>query len=135
MLAWRGAVSAGLVSTADRAYMKAPVPRSTLRLVDKVFRSCGYTPGKVTGQRVTVKAEMNGLTPGLDRSPPPRWMGGQGGQSLKVFGRTRSFWGLSSPKIEMGGKALKWLSRLDYPFAKTGETVNGGAESAVHLDR
>lgn len=59
----------------------------------------------------TVKAEMNGLTPGLDRSPPPRWMGGQGGQSLKVFGRTRSFWGLSSPKIEMGGKALKWLSR------------------------
>lgn len=57
----------------------------------------------------TVKAEMNGLTPGLDRSPPSRWMGGQGGQSLKVFGRTRSFWGLSSPKIEMGGKALKWL--------------------------
>ena len=43
--------------------------------------------------------------------------------------------GLSSPKIEMGGKALKWLSRLDYPLAKTGETVNGGAESAVHLDR
>ena len=78
---------------------------------------------------------MNGLTPGLDRSPPPRWMGGQGGQSLKVFGRTRSFWGLSSPEIEMGGKALKWLSRLDYPLAKTGETVNGGAESAVHLDR
>ena len=34
-----------------------------------------------------------------------------------------------------GGKALKWLSRLDYPLAKTGETVNGGAESAVHLDR
>ena len=60
VLAWRGAVSAGLVSTADRAYMKAPVPRSTLRLVDKVSRSCGYTPGKVTGQRVTVKAEMNG---------------------------------------------------------------------------
>ena len=135
MLAWRRAVSTGLVSTADWAYMKAPVPRPTLRLVDKVSRSCGYTPGKVTGQRATVKAEMNGLTPGLDRSPPPRWMGGQGGQSLKVFGRTRSFWGLSSPKIEMGGKALKWLSRLDYPLAKTGETVNGGAESAVHLDR
>ena len=96
---------------------------------------CGHTPGKVAGRQETVKAEMNGLTPGLDRSPPPRWMGGQGGQSLKVFGRTRSFWGLSSPKIEMGGKALKWLSRLDYPSAKTGETVNGGAESAVHLDR
>ena len=135
MIAWRGAATAGLVSSADRAYMKAPVPRPTLRLVDKVSRSCGHTPGKVAGQRATVKAEMNGVTPGLDRRPPPRWMGGQGGQSLKVFGRTRSFWGLSSPKIEMGGKALKWLSRLDYPLAKTGETVNGGAESAVHLDR
>ena len=135
VLAWRRAVSTGLVSTADWAYMKAPVPRTTLRLVDKVSRSCGHTPGKVAGQRATVKAEMNGVTPGLDRRPPPRWMGGQGGQSLKVFGRTRSFWGLSSPKIEMGGKALKWLSRLDYPLAKTGETVNGGAESAVHLDR
>ena len=135
VLAWRRAVSTGLVSTADWAYMKAPVPRPTLRLVDKVSRSCGHTPGKVAGQRATVKAEMNGVTPGLDRRPPPRWMGGQGGQSLKVFGRTRSFWGLSSPKIEMGGKALKWLSRLDYPLAKTGETVNGGAESAVHLDR
>ena len=69
MLAWRRAVSAGLVSTADRAYMKAPVPRPTLRLVDKVSRSCGHTPGKVAGQRATVKAEMNGLTPGLDRRP------------------------------------------------------------------
>ena len=135
MLAWRGAASAGLDSSADRAYMKAPVPRPTLQLVDKVSRSCGHTPGKVAGQRATVKAEMNGFTPGLDLRPLSRWMGGQGGQSLKVFGRTRSFWGLSSPKIEMGGKALKWLSRLDYPLAKTGETVNGGAESAVHLDR
>ena len=72
VLAWRGAASAGLVSSADRAYMKAPVPRPTLRLVDKVSRSCGYTPGKVTGQRVTVKAEMNGFTPGLDRRPPSR---------------------------------------------------------------
>ena len=70
VLVWRGAVSAGLVSTADRAYMKAPVPRPTLRLVDKVSRSCGYTPGKVAGQRATVKAEMNGFTPGLDRRPP-----------------------------------------------------------------
>ena len=135
VLAWRGAASAGLDSSADRAYMKAPVPRPTLQLVDKVSRSCGHTPGKVAGQRATVKAEMNGFTPGLDLRPLSRWMGGQGGQSLKVFGRTRSFWGLSSPKIEMGGKALKWLSRLDYPLAKTGETVNGGAESAVHLDR
>ena len=90
VLAWRGAASAGLVSSADRAYMKAPVPRPTLRLVDKVSRSCGHTPGKVAGQRATVKAEMNGVTPGLDRRPPPRWMGGQGGQSLKVLGRALS---------------------------------------------
>ena len=69
VLALRGAVSAGLDSSADRAYMKAPVPRSTLRLVDKVSRSCGHTPGKVAGQRGTVKAEMNGFTPGLDRRP------------------------------------------------------------------
>ena len=72
VLAWRRAVSTGLVSTADWAYMKAPVPRPTLRLVDKVSRSCGYTPGKVTGQRATVKAEMNGLTPGLDCRQPFR---------------------------------------------------------------
>ena len=90
VLAWRRAVSTGLVSTADWAYMKAPVPRPTLRLVDKVSRSCGHTPGKVAGQRVTVKAEMNGVTPGLDRHPPSRWMGGQGGQSLKVLGRALS---------------------------------------------
>ena len=70
--------------------MKAPVPRPTLRLVDKVSRSCGHTPGTVAGQRATVKAEMNGVTPGLDRRPPPRWMGGQGGQSLKVLVRALS---------------------------------------------
>ena len=45
------------------------------------------------------------------------------------------FRGRSFLKIEMGGKAILGLSRLDYPSAKTGETVNGGAESAVHLDR
>ena len=27
VIAWRGAASAGLVSSADRAYMKFPVPR------------------------------------------------------------------------------------------------------------
>ena len=70
VIVWREAASAGLVSSADRAYMKAPVPRPTLRLVDKVSRSCGHTPGKVAGQRATVKAEMNGFTPGLDRRPP-----------------------------------------------------------------
>jgi hypothetical protein len=45
------------------------------------------------------------------------------------------FRGRSFLKIEMGGKAILGLSRLDYPSAKTGETVNGGAKSAVHLDR
>ncbi len=52
--------------------MKALVPRPTLRLVDKVSRSCGHTPGKVAGQRATVKAEMNGFAPGLDRRPLSR---------------------------------------------------------------
>ena len=72
VIVWREAASAGLVSSADRAYMKAPVPRPTLRLVDKMSRSCGHTPGKSARQRVTVKAEMNGFTPGLDRHPPSR---------------------------------------------------------------
>ena len=45
------------------------------------------------------------------------------------------FRGCSFRKIEMGGKAILGLSRLDYPSAKTDEAVNGGAESAVHLDR
>ena len=104
MLVWRGAVSAGLVSTADRAYMKAPVHRPTLRLVDKVSRSCGHTPGKVTGQRATVKAEMNGFTPGLDLRPLSRWMGGQGGQSLKVLGRTLFHFGaFFSSKLKWAG--------------------------------
>ena len=72
VLALRGAASAGLDSSADRAYMKAPGPRPTLRLVDKVSRSCGRAPGKVAGQRATIKAKMNGFTPGLDRRPPSR---------------------------------------------------------------
>ena len=43
------------------------------------------------------------------------------------------FWGRSFLKIEMGGKSILGLSRLDYPSAKTGEAVNGGAEGAVRL--
>jgi len=35
----------------------------------------------------------------------------------------------------MGMKAIFGPSRLDYPSAKAGEAVNGGAVSAVHLDR
>ena len=38
-------------------------------------------------------------------------------------------------KLKWAGKPLLGLSRLDYPSAKTDKTVNGGAESAVHLDR
>ena len=75
VLAWRGAASAGLDSSADRAYMKAPVPRPTLQLVDKVSRSCGHTPGKIAGQRATVKAEMNGLHPALTATRrPTEWV-------------------------------------------------------------
>ena len=46
VIVWREAASAGLVSSADRAYMKAPVPRPTLRLVDKVSRSVATFPEK-----------------------------------------------------------------------------------------
>ena len=101
MLAWRRAVSTGLVSTADWAYMKAPVPRPTLRLVDKVSRSCGHTPGKVAGQRATVKAEMNGFVPGLDR--PAEWVDNAANPSkclTALFLILERF----SLKIEMGGK-------------------------------
>ena len=87
-VAWSRKRRSGFISR--QGVYESPVPRPTLRLVDKVSRSCGHTPGKVAGQRATVKAEMNGVTPGLDRRPPPRWMGGQGGQSLKVLGRSLS---------------------------------------------
>ena len=35
--------------------------------------------------------------------------------------------GVFFPKIDVGGKAILGLSRLDYPLAKTGRAVNGGA--------
>ena len=55
-------------------------------------------------------------------------MGGQGGQFLKVLGRTLFYFGsVFFLKIDMGGKAILGLSRLDYPLAKTGGAVNGGA--------
>ena len=54
---WRGATSAGLVSSAGRAYM-TPAPRPIFRFVEKVFRSCGHTPGKVVGQRANIKADL-----------------------------------------------------------------------------
>ena len=64
--------------------MKAPVPRppppayGTKKSQSSGHRDqmCGHTPGKVAGRQETVKAEMNGLTPGLDRSPrrPAGWV-------------------------------------------------------------
>ena len=63
-------------------------------------------------------------------------MGRQGVQSQTVLVRRQSYFMAIRPlKIGMGGKAILELSRLDYPSAKTDETVNGGAVSAVHLDR
>ena len=82
MIAWRGAASAGLVSSADRAYMNAPVPRPTPDYGTK----CSELVDTLTKKQTDF-----------------------------------------SLKIEMGGKAILGLSRLDYPSAKTGEAVNGGA--------
>ena len=99
---------------------------------DVVYRH----PAKIAERTAPVKAEMNGLSPGLDRRRPSRCMGRQGGQSHVVLVRRQSYYGAVYPLInEMGGKAILGLSRLDCPSAKTGETVNGGAASAVHLDR
>ena len=57
-------------------------------------------------------------------------------QNLKRSHRTKCPSRIATPtkkrtdfllKIGMGGKAILGLSRLDYPSAKTGEAVNGGA--------
>ena len=82
VIAWRGAASAGLVSAADRAYMKAPVPRPTPDYGTK----CPKLTGTLTKKRTDFLL-----------------------------------------KIGMGGKAILGFSRLDYPSAKTGGAVNGGA--------
>ena len=82
VIAWRGAASAGLVSSADRAYMKVPVPRPM---------------------------------PDYGTKCPSR---------IATPTKKRTDFLL---KIGMGGKAILGFSRLDYPSAKTGEAVNGGA--------
>ena len=82
--------------------MKAPVLRPMLQLVDKVSRSCGHTPGKVAGQRATVKAEMNGLTPGLDRRPA-EWVD-KASNPAKCLAALVLILERFSLKIEMGGK-------------------------------
>ena len=82
VIACRGAASAGLVSSADRAYMKAPVPRPTPDFGTK----CPELVDTLTKKQTDFPL-----------------------------------------KIGMGGKAILGFSRLDYPLAKTGGTVNGGA--------
>ena len=72
VLVWRGAASAGLFSTADRAYMNAPRPSSYAPTCGQSVPKCGHIPGKIAGQRAPVKAEMNGFTPGLDLRPLSR---------------------------------------------------------------
>ena len=58
VIAWRGAASAGLVSSADRAYMKAPVPRSTLDFVTKCPELVATLTKKQTD--FSLKIEMGG---------------------------------------------------------------------------
>ena len=60
------------LSTADRAYMNTPRSSSYALTCGQSVPKCGHIPGKIAGQRATVKAEMNGFTPGLDRHPPFR---------------------------------------------------------------
>ena len=58
MLAWRGAASTGPVSTADRAYMNAPVPRPTPNYGTKCPRQIATLTKKQTD--FSLKIEMGG---------------------------------------------------------------------------
>ena len=58
VIAWRGAASAGLVSPADRAYMKAPVPRPTPNYGTKCPKRIATLAKKQTG--FPLKIEMGG---------------------------------------------------------------------------
>ena len=87
-VAWSRKRRSGFISR--QGVYESPRPSSYAPTCGQSVPKCGHIPGKIAGQRATVKAEMNGVTPGLDRRPPPRWMGGQGGQSLKVLGRALS---------------------------------------------
>ena len=58
VIAWRGAASAGLVSSADRADMKAPVPRLTLDYGTKCPRRIATLTKKQTD--FSLKIEMGG---------------------------------------------------------------------------
>ena len=58
VIAWRGAASAGLVSSADRAYMNAPVPRLTLDYGTKCPRRIATLTKEQTD--FSLKIEMGG---------------------------------------------------------------------------
>ena len=58
VLVWRGAASAGLFSSADRAYMNAPVPRLTLDYGTKCPRRIATFTRKQTD--FSLKIEMGG---------------------------------------------------------------------------
>ena len=87
-VAWSRKRRSGLISR--QGVYESPSSSSYTPTCGQSVPKCDHTPGKVAGQRATVKAEMNGFTPGLDLRPLSRWMGGQGGQSLKVLGRSLS---------------------------------------------
>ena len=74
-------------------------------------------------QEMIEDIEAGYVTPGLDRRPPSRWMGEQGGQSLKVLGRSPSDFGAFFSKNWNGWKAILGLSRLDCLLAKTDDLV------------
>ena len=58
VIAWRGAASAGLVSSADRAYMNAPGPRPTPNYGTKCPRQIATLTKKQTD--FLFKIEMGG---------------------------------------------------------------------------
>ena len=64
---------------------------------------------------------------GVYESPVPRPMPDYGTKCSALVDTLTKKQTDFSLKIEMGGKAILGLSRLDYPSAKTGEAVNGGA--------
>ena len=62
----------GPVFRERRQVYESPRPSSFAPTCGQSVPKCGHTPGKVAGQQATVKAEMNGFAPGLDRRPPFR---------------------------------------------------------------
>lgn len=81
--------------------------------MDILSTSGGEASGKVAGRRAPVKAEMNGLAPGLDRCPPSRWWVGKAANPLTVLGRRLyQLGGAPRPKIREGGQALLGLPAL-----------------------